>query len=140
MDQDDIVEGLQRAADTGLTHLGPDEVQVQPYYQGFGDAGGETRQWMFKARDDSASELEGELSALETQAARLLRKSEQRTAWQQPNEAEALKLDAEREAVLCGGELQEQIAAQTGGFMQQLREIAFFAKLPHLFGNPFGIH
>ena len=126
MDQDEIVAGLQRAADEGLTHLGPDEVQIQPYYQGFGDAGGETRQWMFKARDDSASALEGELSTLETQVARLLRQANDERTGAEQNEAEARRLDTEREKLLPRViELQEQIAAQTDVLAAQLREVAF---------------
>ncbi|TVR45980.1 MAG: protein translocase subunit SecD [Planctomycetota bacterium] len=132
MDQAAVTAGLQRAADAGLQHLYPGAVQMQPYFQGFG-AGGGSRQWMFKARDDEASVLERELSDLETEVARLLRRSNSLRTQSEPDEAAAVRIDRERQELMPRvRELQDRIAGQTDILAAQLRDQAF----PGLIAEP----
>ncbi|TVR08924.1 MAG: protein translocase subunit SecD, partial [Planctomycetota bacterium] len=133
VDKAEIDAGLRRAAEAGLTHLGPGDAQVQPYYQGFAAAGAASQQWMFRARDDEAAQLERELSVKENTVARLLRDANALRTREDPQEREAAALDREREALLPEvRELQERIGRQTQVMAEQLRTIAY----PGLIAEP----
>ena len=115
---------MQRAADEGLTHLGPDEVQIQPYYKALLMPVAKPVNGCLRPATTALPNLEAELSTLETQVARLLRQANDQRTGSKQNEAEARRLDGEREQLLPRvTELQEQIAAQTDVLAAQLREV-----------------
>ena len=76
-----------------------DDVRAQAYVAEFGQQGSNSRQWMFRGRDEPATRIEAERNRLEDERAVLARKSKELRDQNPPNEVEARQVDKQIEAI-----------------------------------------
>jgi SecD/SecF fusion protein len=98
-----------------------DDVRMQAYIP-VGAANTDSRQWVFRGRDEAAGGIEAERSALEEQRSVLMRKAHDLRNATPPNEVEARKIDKEIEAK--GAEIKVVQAKLSGRVAEFQRQIA----------------
>jgi SecD/SecF fusion protein len=98
-----------------------DDVRMQAYIP-VGAASTDSRQWVFRGRDEAAGGIEAERSALEEQRSALTRKAQGLRNATPPNEVEARKIDKEIEAK--GEEIKVVRAKLSGRVAEFQRQIA----------------
>jgi protein-export membrane protein SecD/preprotein translocase SecF subunit len=104
--------------------LDPADIRIQPYFAEFGGDTKESRQWIFRGRDEAGSAIEGKRQAIENQRAKFRREAAKAREATPPDEVAAKA--AETASNQLAGEynsLGEQIANRSNEFKNQLAAV-----------------
>lgn len=113
-----------RGANPGADNLLiPGDIRIQPYFAELGGNAKESRQWIFRSRDEQGSVIEAKREAIERERSKYRREAAAAREKTPPDEAQAKEKDAKADELADEyRSLSEQIANRSNEFKKQLAQ------------------